>query len=242
MFPEVVADEPWPYGLVGDEKSEFYAGQLDGDFFADVKNSSFFLEVLEVDAREKQVDADVHLKTVQEVHAGKHDSRTQGFHSEPHGCDLRRRPAHLGLGWQECRQEHSHSECGSECYTGQRLPTDCDFHGYERDACERLFTAVLSTAPPLMAFRSAVSVTGTSIFRRLMAGVLSMVPNVGKLTADSLAKLLDNMDNKMKQEGFVSLVRRAGKGIAIIVDEANLALLAMMTERRRKQRGMPLRR
>ena len=64
MFPEVVADEPWPYGLVGDEKSEFYARQLDGDFFADVKNSSFFLEVLEADAREKQVDADVHLKTV----------------------------------------------------------------------------------------------------------------------------------------------------------------------------------
>eukprot|EP00439_Symbiodinium_sp_Y106_P001680 s2788_g1.t1 len=32
------------------------------------------------------------------------------------------------------------------------------------------------------------------------------------------------MDGKMKQEGFVSLVRRAGKGIAIIVDEANLAL------------------
>ena len=44
------------------------------------------------------------------------------------------------------------------------------------------------------------------------------------LSADSLAKLLDKMDGKMKQEGFVSLVRRAGKGIAIIVDEANLAL------------------
>ena len=86
------------------------------------------------------------------------------------------------------------------------------------------FTAVLSTAPPLMAFRSAVSVAGTSIFIRFLAGVLSIVPKVGKLVSDSLAKLLDNMDGKMKQEGFVSLVRRAGKGIAIIVDEANIAL------------------
>ena len=86
------------------------------------------------------------------------------------------------------------------------------------------FTAVLSTAPPLMALRSAVSVAGTSIFIRFLAGVLSIVPKVGKLVADSLAKLLDNMDGKMREQGFVSLVRRAGKGIAIIVDDANLAL------------------
>ncbi|CAE7503214.1 unnamed protein product, partial [Symbiodinium pilosum] len=58
----VVADEPWPYGLVGDEKS--YARQLDGNFFADVKNGSLFLQALEEDAREKQVDADAHLKSV----------------------------------------------------------------------------------------------------------------------------------------------------------------------------------
>ena len=62
LFPEVVADEPWPYGLVGDEKS--YARQLDGNFFADVKNGSLFLQALEEDAREKQVDADAHLKSV----------------------------------------------------------------------------------------------------------------------------------------------------------------------------------
>ena len=62
MCPEVVADEPWPYGLVGDEKS--YARQLDGDFFADVKNSDHFLQALKEEAEEKQVDADAHLKSV----------------------------------------------------------------------------------------------------------------------------------------------------------------------------------
>ena len=64
LFPEVVADEPWPYGLVGDEKSQFYARQLDGDFFADVKNSDLFLQALQEDAEEKQVDADDHLNSI----------------------------------------------------------------------------------------------------------------------------------------------------------------------------------
>eukprot|EP00439_Symbiodinium_sp_Y106_P008644 s911_g1.t1 len=58
---QVGANQHWPYGLVGDEKS--YARQVDGNFFADVKNSSFFLKALKEDAGEKQVDADAHLKT-----------------------------------------------------------------------------------------------------------------------------------------------------------------------------------
>ena len=58
------ANRPWPYGLVDAEGSEFYARQLDGNFFADVKNSSFFLQALEEDAREKQVDADAHLNSI----------------------------------------------------------------------------------------------------------------------------------------------------------------------------------
>ena len=62
LLPEVGANQHWPYGLVGDEKS--YARQVDGNFFADVKNSSFFLKALKEDAGEKQVDADAHLKTV----------------------------------------------------------------------------------------------------------------------------------------------------------------------------------
>ena len=64
MLPEVGANQHWPYGLVGDEKSEFYARQLDGDFFADVKNSDLFLQALKEDAGEKQVDADAHLNSI----------------------------------------------------------------------------------------------------------------------------------------------------------------------------------
>ena len=62
LLPEVGADQHWPYGLVGDEKS--YARQVDGNFFADVKNSSFFLKALKEDAGEKQVDADAHLNSI----------------------------------------------------------------------------------------------------------------------------------------------------------------------------------
>ena len=64
MLPEVGANQHWPYGLVGDEKSEFYARQLDGDFFADVKNSDLFLQALKEDAGEKQVGADAHLNSI----------------------------------------------------------------------------------------------------------------------------------------------------------------------------------
>jgi len=64
VLPEVGANQHWPYGLVGDEKSEFYARQLDGDFFADVKNSDLFLQALKEDAGEKQVGADAHLNSI----------------------------------------------------------------------------------------------------------------------------------------------------------------------------------
>ena len=64
MLPEVGANQHWPYGLVDAEGSEFYARQLDGNFFADVKNGSLFLQALEEDAREKQVDADAHLNSI----------------------------------------------------------------------------------------------------------------------------------------------------------------------------------
>ena len=67
LLPEVGANRPWPYGLVDAEGSEFYARQLDGNFFVDVKNSSFFLQALEEDAREKQVDADAHLNYLNSI-------------------------------------------------------------------------------------------------------------------------------------------------------------------------------
>eukprot|EP00439_Symbiodinium_sp_Y106_P011970 s5921_g1.t2 len=60
VLRQVGANQHWPYGLVGDEKS--YARQVDGNFFADVKNSDLFLQALKEDAGEKQVDADAHLK------------------------------------------------------------------------------------------------------------------------------------------------------------------------------------
>ena len=58
------ANQHWPYGLVDAEGSEFYARQLDGNFFADVKNSDLFLQALKEDAGEKQVDADAHLNSI----------------------------------------------------------------------------------------------------------------------------------------------------------------------------------
>ena len=65
LLPEVGANQHWPYGLVDAEGSEFYARQLDGNFFADVKNGSLFLQALEEDAEEKkQVDADAHLNSI----------------------------------------------------------------------------------------------------------------------------------------------------------------------------------
>ena len=66
VFLEVGADQHWPYGLVDDEDSEFQGRKLEGDFFAGVKNSRLFLRASEqdADAREKRVEADAHLNSI----------------------------------------------------------------------------------------------------------------------------------------------------------------------------------
>ena len=226
LLPEVGANQHWPYGLVGDEKS--YARQVDGNFFADVKNSSFFLKALKEDAGEKQVDADAHLKTVRlnakKFMKGNTIVDRKAFIQSLTDAIFEDGLLTLVLGGKSVGKSTVIQSVVANFTQAKRSQRTVVFTDMREMPAKDFFTAVLSTAPPLMAFRSAVSVAGTSIFIRFLAGVLSIVPKVGKLVSDSLAKLLDNMDGKMKQEGFVSLVRRAGKGIAIIVDEANIAL------------------
>ena len=226
LLPEVGANQHWPYGLVGDEKS--YARQVDGNFFADVKNSSFFLKALKEDAGEKQVDADAHLKSVRlnakKFMKGNTIVDRKAFIQSLTDAIFEDGLLTLVLGGKSVGKSTVIQSVVANFTQAKRSQRTVVFTDMREMPAKDFFTAVLSTAPPLMAFRSAVSVAGTSIFIRFLAGVLSIVPKVGKLVSDSLAKLLDNMDGKMKQEGFVSLVRRAGKGIAIIVDEANIAL------------------
>ena len=226
LLPEVGANQHWPYGLVGDEKS--YARQVDSNFFADVKNSSFFLKALKEDAGEKQVDADAHLKTVRlnakKFMKGNTIVDRKAFIQSLTDAIFEDGLLTLVLGGKSVGKSTVIQSVVANFTQAKRSQRTVVFTDMREMPAKDFFTAVLSTAPPLMAFRSAVSVAGTSIFIRFLAGVLSIVPKVGKLVSDSLAKLLDNMDGKMKQEGFVSLVRRAGKGIAIIVDEANIAL------------------
>ena len=227
------ANQHWPYGLVDAEVSEFYARQLDGNFFADVKNSDLFLQALKEDAGEKQVDADAHLNSIDQ-------KATQFMKGEPNEprkivdresfidnlTDAISRDGKLTLvlGGKSVGKSTVIRSVVANFTQAKRSQRTVVFMDMREMPSTDFFTAVLSTAPPLMALRSAVSVAGTSIFIRFLAGVLSIVPKVGKLVADSLAKLLDNMDGKVREQGFVSLVRRAGKGIAIIVDDANLAL------------------
>ncbi|CAE7248974.1 unnamed protein product [Symbiodinium sp. CCMP2592] len=52
VLRKVGANQHWPYGLVDAQSSDFYARKLDGDFFADVKNSDLFLQALKEDAGE----------------------------------------------------------------------------------------------------------------------------------------------------------------------------------------------
>ena len=230
LLPEVGANQHWPYGLVDAEGSKFYARQLNGDFFADVKNSSFFLQALKEDAREKQVDADAFLQSISNMaDAFMAEEPRQIIDRLPFieavkGAIRSKGKLTLILGGKSVGKSTVIRSVVANFTQAKRSQRTVVFTDMREMPAKDFFTAVLSTAPPLMAFRSAVSVAGTSIFRRFLAGVLSIVPKVGKLVSDSLARLLDNMDGKMKQEGFVSLVRRAGKGIAIIVDEANIAL------------------
>ena len=228
LLPEVGANRPWPYGLVDAEGSKFYARQLNGDFFADVKDDSLFRQALETDAWEKQVDADAHLKSVR-LNANEFIKGSKIVDRSEFIEALVKAVSEDGLltlilGGKSVGKSTVIQSVVANFTQAKRSQRTVVFTDMREMPAKDFFTAVLSTAPPLMAFRSAVSVAGTSIFIRFLAGVLCIVPKVGKLVSDSLAKLLDKMDGKMKQEGFVSLVRRAGKGIAIIVDEANIAL------------------
>ena len=226
LLPEVGANQHWPYGLVGDEKS--YARQVDGNFFADVKNSSFFLKALKEDAGEKQVDADAHLKTVRlnakKFMKGNTIVDRKAFIQSLTDAIFEDGVLTLVLGGKSVGKSTVIRSVVANFTQAKRSQRTVVLTDMREMPSTDFFAAVLSTAPPLMALRSAVSVAGTSMFIRFLADVLSIVPKVGKLVADSLARLLDNMDGKMREQGFVSLVRRAGNGIAIIVDEANLAL------------------
>ena len=226
LLPEVGANQHWPYGLVGDEKS--YARQVDGNFFADVKNSSFFLKALKEDAGEKQVDADAHRKTVRlnakKFMKGNTIVDRKAFIQSLTDAIFEDGLLTLVLGGKSVGKSTVIRSVVANFTQAKRSQRTVVLTDMREMPSTDFFAAVLSTAPPLMALRSAVSVAGTSMFIRFLADVLSIVPKVGKLVADSLARLLDNMDGKMREQGFVSLVRRAGNGIAIIVDEANLAL------------------
>ena len=230
LLPEVGANQHWPYGLVDAEGSKFYARQLNGDFFSDVKNSSFFLQALREDAQEKQVDADAFLQSISNMaDAFMAEEPRQIIDRLPFieavkGAIRSKGKLTLILGGKSVGKSTIIRSVVANFTQAKRSQRTVVFTDMREMPSKDFFTAVLSTAPPLMALRSAVSVAGTSIFIRFLAGVLSIVPKAGKLVADSLANLLDNMDGKMREQGFVSLVRRAGKGIAIIVDEANLAL------------------
>eukprot|EP00439_Symbiodinium_sp_Y106_P000320 s14644_g1.t1 len=155
VLRKVGANQHWPYGLVDAEGSEFYARQLDGNFFADVKNSDLFLQALKEDAGEKQVDADAHLKT--------EDAGEKQVDADAHLKTVR-------LNAKKFMQ-------GS---------TIVDRESFIQSLTDAIFEDGLLT---------------------LVLGGKS----VGKSTV-------------IRSVGFVSLVRRAGKGIAIIVDEANIAL------------------
>ena len=140
LLPEVGANQHWPYGLVGDEKS--YARQVDGNFFADVKNSSFFLKALKEDAGEKQVDADAHRKTVRlnakKFMKGNTIVDRKAFIQSLTDAIFEDGLLTLVLGGKSVGKSTVIRSVVAN-FTQANAPADCGSHGYARDAFDRFF-------------------------------------------------------------------------------------------------------
>ena len=169
LLPEVGANQHWPYGLVGDEKS--YARQVDGNFFADVKNSSFFLKALKEDAGEKQVDADAHLKTVRlnakKFMKGNTIVDRKAFIQSLTDAIFEDGLLTLVLGGKSVGKSTVIQSVVANFTQAKRSQRTVVFTDMREMPAKDFFTAVLSTAPPLMAFSKCCFGSGDKHFHKI---------------------------------------------------------------------------
>ena len=233
MLPEVGANQHWPYGLVDAEGSEFYARQLDGNFFADVKNSSFFLQTLEEDAREKQVDADAHLKTVRlnakKFMQGNTIVDRKAFIQSLTDAIFEDGLLTLVLGGKSVGKSLVVSYVADKVRQAQGSSRTVVLANLRRGGEADFYQAVFGAA----AEQQGLAEKLPSLFKEVVtmaSGLVAAAENLNAATAPlaaSVRSIIGIMRPEQKALTFSKLVKsiqETGNNTAIIIDEANLAL------------------
>ena len=233
MLPEVGANQHWPYGLVDAEGSEFYARQLDGNFFADVKNSSFFLQALEEDAREKQVDADAHLKTVRlnakKFMQGNTIVDRKAFIQSLTDAIFEDGLLTLVLGGKSVGKSLVVSYVADKVRQAQGSSRAVVLANLRRGGEADFYQAVFGAA----AEQQGLAEKLPSLFKEVVtmaSGLVAAAENLNAATAPlaaSVRSIIGIMQPEQKALTFSKLVKsiqETGNNTAIIIDEANLAL------------------
>ena len=233
MLPEVGANQHWPYGLVDAEGSEFYARQLDGNFFADVKNSSFFLQALEEDAREKQVDADAHLKTVRlnakKFMQGNTIVDRKAFIQSLTDAIFEDGLLTLVLGGKSVGKSLVVSYVADKVRQAQGSSRTVVLANLRRGGEADFYQAVFGAA----AEQQGLAEKLPSLFKEVVtmaSGLVAAAENLNAATAPlaaSVRSIIGIMQPEQKALTFSKLVKsiqETGNNTAIIIDEANLAL------------------
>ena len=231
LLPEVGADQHWPYGLVGDEKS--YARQVDGNFFADVKNSSFFLKALKEDAGEKQVDADAHLKTVRlnakKFMKGSTIVDRKAFIQSLTDAIFEDGLLILVLGGKSVGKSLVVSYVVDQVRQAQGSSRTVVLANLRRGGATDFYQAVFGAA----AEQQGLAEKLPSLFKEvatIASGLAAAAENLNAATATlatSVRNIIGIMQPEQKALTFSKLVKsiqETGNGTTIIIDEANLAL------------------
>ena len=236
LLPEVGADQHWPYGLVGDEKS--YARQVDGNFFADVKNSSFFLKALKEDAGEKQEDADAHLNSIDrkatEFMKGGSNRQRKIVDREAFIKALKKAVCKDGLltlvlGGKSVGKTLVVSHVADEVRQAQGSSRTVVLANLRRGGETDFYQAVFGVA----AEQQGLAEKLPSLFKEvatIASGLAAAAENLNAATATlaaSVRSIIGIMQPEQKALTFSKLVKsiqETGNDTTIIIDEANLAL------------------
>ena len=238
LLPEVGANQHWPYGLVDAEGSEFYARQLDGNFFADVKNGSLFLQALEEDAREKQVHADAHLNSIDrkatEFMKGGSNRQRKIVDREAFIKALKKAVYKDGLltlvlGGKSVGKTLVVSYVADEVRQAQGSSRTVVLANLRRGGETDFYQAVFGVA----AEQQGLAEKLPSLFKEVAAiasGLAAAAENLNAATAPlatSVRNIIGTMQPEQKALTFSKLVKsiqETGNDTTIIIDEANLAL------------------
>ena len=211
---------------------------MDGNFFADVKNGSLFLQALEEDAREKQVDADAHLNSIDRkatefMKGGSNRQRKivdrEAFIEALKKAVYKDGLLTLVLGGKSVGKTLVASYVADKVRQAQGSSRTVVLANLRRGGETDFYQAVFGAA----AEQQGLAEKLPSLFKEvatIASGLAAAAENLNAATAPlaaSVRSIIGIMQPELKALTFSKLVKsiqETGNDTTIIIDEANLAL------------------